>query len=126
MSGRDARLSAEERAALANLEAAAMADDPNLSTRLRGGSPTRWGLAGSKARQGFSLVLARLTHLGWWGAPVAAVGLAVIVISVATSVWLGLLGAALAVSGLTSVAHAASTTIRRRASAASRQPPVPD
>jgi hypothetical protein len=122
MSGRDSRLSAEERAALANLEAAATADDPNLASRLRGSRPARLGAVGSKARESLTGLLSRLTHLGWWGAPVAAVGLALLVISIAVSLWLGLLGAAAAVAGLTSLANAVVARVRNRSSGSAKPP----
>jgi Protein of unknown function (DUF3040) len=88
----DASLTARERAALASLEAMAAAEDPQLARRLRGSSGLRW--------------LPRLPTIpvwsrrSWWGGPVALVGLVVMLLSVSTSLWPGIVGAVLATAGL--------------------------
>src|SRR5271167_2511327 len=97
MSARDSRLSAEERAALAHLEAAAAAADPHLASRLRGSGPARLGAVGSRVRRDLAALATRVTHLGWWGALVAALGLVLIVLAVPTSPWVGVAGALVAV-----------------------------
>jgi Protein of unknown function (DUF3040) len=111
MNARDSRLSAEERAALAHLEAAATADDPHLATRLRGSGSARLSLLGSKAHRDLSALGARVLGLGWWGLVVAAVGFAMIVLAVSTSLWLGVGGALITVTGLIGVGHAVERRI---------------
>jgi hypothetical protein len=106
MNARDSRLSAEERAALAHLEAAATADDPHLATRLRGSGSARLSLLGSRVHRGLSAAAARVLGLGLWGLVVAAVGLAMIVLAVSTSLWLGVAGALVTVAGLIAVGQA--------------------
>jgi hypothetical protein len=107
MSTRDeARLTAQERAAFAGLEAAAAADDPQLAKRLRGSSGiwvksvvtrgTRWAAAGWQW----------IVHLGWWGIPVALVGLLLVVVSMSVGLPLGLAGTLIATLGLYLVARA--------------------
>jgi hypothetical protein len=117
MNARDSRLSAEERAALAHLEAAATADDPHLATRLRGSGSARLSLLGSRAHRDLSAIGARVLGLGWWGLVVAAVGFAMIVLAVSTSLWLGVGGALITVAGLIAAGHAIERRIadvRRR------------
>jgi Protein of unknown function (DUF3040) len=102
----DARLTAQERAAFAGLEAAAAADDPQLAKRLRGSNgiwirsvlsrTTRIAAAGSQ----------RLLHLGWWGIPIALVGLLLVVVSMSAGLVLGVVGALISASGLYLVARA--------------------
>ena len=111
MSTRDSRLTAEERAALAHLEAAATADDPHLATRLRGSGSARLNALGSKAHRDLAALATRAFHLGWWGLGFAVVGLAMMVLAVSTGLWLGILGTIVAVMGLMSVAHAVERRI---------------
>lgn len=107
MSTPDASLSPQERAALANLEAAATAADPQLAARLRGGGRLR--VSSFPPRVMAYLVgrwKAALT-LGWWGAPVALVGFALMVLSLSTGLYLGIPGALASFFGLHLVVHAA-------------------
>ena len=102
----DARLTAEERAALSNLEAMAMADDPQLAARLRG--PGRWHLGKAAARMQSFARRARVPAWAyelWFCVSAVAVGLALTVLSLAVGWWLGVLGAALAACGLTLLLH---------------------
>jgi hypothetical protein len=98
----DARLTAQERAALSNLEALATADDPQLAARLRG--PTRWS------------PLVRLPTLPAWvrsiwiAVPAMLVGLALTVASLSIGLAVGVIGAGVAAAGLWSVV----TTAERR------------
>jgi hypothetical protein len=99
MSTRDeASLNARERAALANLEAQAAADDPQLARRLRGSS--RFRLVTTLPR------IPAWLWQSWWGAPVAVVGLVLIVLSLSTGLVVGLVGAAMAAAGLRMVVGA--------------------
>jgi Protein of unknown function (DUF3040) len=101
----DARLTAQERAAFAGLEAAAAADDPQLAKRLRGSNriwirsvltrTTRIAAAGSH----------RLLNLGWWGIPITLVGLLLVVVSMSAGLLLGVVGAVISAFGLYLVAH---------------------
>jgi hypothetical protein len=109
----DARLTAQERAAFAGLEAAAAADDPQLAKRLRGSNGiwiksvltrcTRWAAVGWQ----------RLAHLGWWGIPIALVGLLLVVVSMSAGLTTGVVGALISTLGLYLIARA----IRDRRSA---------
>jgi hypothetical protein len=102
----DARLTAQERAAFAGLEAAAAADDPQLAKRLRGSNGiwirsvltriSRIAAAGSH----------RLLNLGWWGIPIALVGLVLVVVSMSAGLLLGVVGAVISTVGLYLVARA--------------------
>jgi len=103
----DARLTAQERAALSSLEANATADDPQLAVRLRG--PGRWSISAHWARLRFSVrpgVPAWAISL-WFAIPAVVLGLVLVVLGVALGWELGVGGAVLAVAGLTSlVRHA--------------------
>jgi VIT1/CCC1 family predicted Fe2+/Mn2+ transporter len=88
----DGSLTAQERAALANLEAAAETEDPHLAARLQGLSR-------------FHLI-ARLPKVPvwlrsrWWGAPVVVAGLVLVVVGLSTGWVVGTAGAVIAASGL--------------------------
>ncbi len=102
----DARLTAQERAAFAGLEAAAAADDPQLAKRLRGSNGiwvksvltrgSRWAAVGWQ----------RLVQLGWWGIPIVVVGLLLVVVSMSVGLALGVAGALISTLGLFLVARA--------------------
>ncbi|HEX6395233.1 MAG TPA: DUF3040 domain-containing protein [Acidimicrobiales bacterium] len=95
----DARLTAQERAALSNLEALAAADDPQLAARLRG--PNHW------------IPLLRLPaipgwiHSLWLAAPAVVVGLVLTVVGLSVGLVVGVVGACLAAAGLWSLVAAA-------------------
>lgn len=100
MSIRDARLSPQERAALANLEAAAAADDPQFAARLRGSPLFR--LQATIPRLFAWLVgqwRALLRNL-WWGVPLAAAGFVLMVAGLSVSGWVSGTGAVMAALGL--------------------------
>jgi len=88
----DPSLTAKERAALASLEATAAAEDPQLASRLRG----------SRRLRLFTRMPAIPTWLRsmWWGVPVLAVGLALVILSLSVNLVLGFVGVALAGAGL--------------------------
>jgi Protein of unknown function (DUF3040) len=94
----DASLSARERAALASLEAQAAAEDPQLSRRLRGSN--RFRLVTRVPR------IPAWLWQSWWGAPVAVIGLALMVLSASTGLVVGLVGAVTATAGLRMLAGA--------------------
>jgi hypothetical protein len=114
MSTPDASLSPQERAALADLEAAAAADDPQLAARLRGGRRLHaWTLP----HRVMTFVVGRwkaLLTLGWWGAPIAAVGLTLMILSLSAGLLLGVIGVVLGLFGLSLVTHAAHGAWRRQ------------
>jgi hypothetical protein len=96
----DARLSAAERAALADLEAAALADDPIFASRLKGSTA-------SEARRAFAVVdtflrrlSVRVLCLRWWGLLLVVVGLGAVVVGLSVSAWISLLGVLVAGVGL--------------------------
>jgi len=114
MSTGDSRLSAEEQAALAHLEAAAAADDPHLDARLRGSAAARIGSLTSKA-EGLLGTTARFVGLlGWWGIPLVIAGLAMIVLAVPTTVWIAVPGALLCVSGIAALVAMVERRLSRR------------
>ncbi|MCU4186961.1 hypothetical protein K6U06_21525 [Acidiferrimicrobium sp. IK] len=98
-------LTAQERAALASLEARAAADDPRLADHLRGlrspkkrlrpvPKPGLSSVATAVARIWLSL------HPAVWGPLLTLVGLALVLLGVAASLALSLTGVAVAATGL--------------------------
>ncbi|MGH9094764.1 MAG: DUF3040 domain-containing protein [Acidimicrobiales bacterium] len=111
MSARDdATLSAQERAALAGLEARAESDDPRLANQLR-------GQKGPRPQVHLSVPPGLVA---WWsrtnllvvGPILAIAGLAGLVVGVSVSLVLGVAGAVVATAGLVMVAVAAEGRIR--------------
>ena len=95
----DARLTAQERAALSNLEALASADDPQLAARLRG--PARWRpLVPLPSLPGWIRSL-------WLAVPALVAGLALMVASLSIALVVGFVGAGVAAAGLWSIVTAA-------------------
>ena len=95
----DSRLTAQERAVLADLEATATADDPQLAARLRG--PSRWKLLASvPSIPGWIRSL-------WLAVPAILAGLVLTAVSLSTSLVVGVVGAGVAASGLWSLVSAA-------------------
>jgi hypothetical protein len=88
----DASLTARERAALASLEALAAAEDPQLAHRLRGSGRIHLSWRVPRVPDRF--------RTAWWGGPVVLVGLALMVLSLGTTLVLGVAGAGLATFGL--------------------------
>ena len=91
----DSRLTAQERAVLANLEATATADDPQLAARLRG--PGRWKVFAS-----LPSVPGWIRSL-WVAVPAILAGLALTALSLSTSLAVGVIGAGIAAAGLWSL-----------------------
>lgn len=122
MSAPDARLSAAERAALAGLEAAAAAADPHLAARLKGSSAARI--------RPVVPVVARMRpemlrwwflflRLGWWGAPLAVAGLALMVLGLSAGPAVAAIGAVCALAGLRLLAEKIERRRRPRPRSAS-------
>ena len=98
MSTPDARLNAAERAALADLEAAATAADPTLASRLKGGR-TNPAFTSARARllRTWLLLLMRARH---FGAPLTVLGLLLIVVGLSAGLTVSLAGVGLLALGL--------------------------
>lgn len=95
----DSRLTAQERAVLANLEATATADDPQLAARLRG--PGRWKLIASVPS------FPGWIRSVWLAVPAILVGLVLTAASLSTSLVVGVIGVVIAAAGLWSLVSAA-------------------
>jgi Protein of unknown function (DUF3040) len=102
----DARLTAQERAAFAGLEAAAAADDPQLAKRLRGSNGIWIRSVLSRVARIAAAGSQRLLNLGWWGIPIALVGLLLMVVSMSAGLFIGVVGALISTFGLYLVARA--------------------
>lgn len=114
MSAPDAKLSAAERAALADIEAAAVADDPHLAARLKG-APAHRLRSPLPLVHPLALRLWRaFLQLGWWGAPIAVAGFVLMALGLSVGLPVSLLGAVAALGGLRLVAEAVD---RRRRNA---------
>lgn len=113
MSTPDARLNAAERAALADLEAAAVAADPGLAARLRGGIGWRAGPALRSAHRRLARAWGVLLHAGWWGVPLAVAGFLLMVLGLGTTLALSATGAVMAAVGLRIVADMVSGRLAR-------------
>jgi len=88
----DASLTDRERAALASLEAVAAAEDPLLARRLRGTS--RLHLVAHLPR------IPGWLRSDWCAGPLVLVGMALMLVSMSTTVALGVAGAVVAAVGL--------------------------
>jgi hypothetical protein len=95
----DSRLTAQERAVLADLEALATADDPQLAARLRG--PSGWKFV--PRIPSFPGWIRSL----WLAVPAVVVGLVLTAVSLSTSLLIGIVGVAMTAGGLGSVVTAA-------------------
>lgn len=118
MSTPESRLSAAERAALADLESAAAAADPHLDARLRGRTPSRALPALARARVMVVRGWAVLLGLGWWGAPILLAGMGLTVIGLSQSLLVSIIGLVFAGVGLRVLAE----LLDRRLSRSSRPP----
>ncbi|MDA8046007.1 MAG: DUF3040 domain-containing protein [Actinomycetota bacterium] len=105
MSTPDARLTAAEKAAFANLEAAAVAADPTLAARLRGRA--RWRSHPSVRATGIRALHLWVILLGLrvWGGPLVVTGFLLMALGLSAGLALSLLGAAMALLGLRMVAE---------------------
>lgn len=96
----DARLSAAERAALADLEAAAVAADPGLAAHLRGGAAWRLAPVLVAVRVWLERARGYLLRGRWWGIPLALAGLFLMGLGLSAGLAVSLAGAAMATLGL--------------------------
>lgn len=115
MSTPDAKLSAAERAALADLEAAAVAADPGLAALLRGGASRRVRSELRRLRGRLVKLSTLLMRARWWGVPVTVAGLILMVLGLASVVALSFAGALLTALGLTILAHMLQLRLTRTA-----------
>jgi hypothetical protein len=121
MSFQDARLSQQERAALASLEAAAAADDPQLAGRLSGTAVVRARAAIPRLLASVTTWLRSVERYAWMGGPIAAAGFALMVVGQSAGLAVGIVGAVLAAGGLTLAAHAGQAWIVRRFQSGSKE-----
>jgi len=123
MSTPDSSLSPQERAAFADLEAAARAADPHLAARLSPGSrsvharalPPRL-VSYAKGRWQIALRHAR------WGAPLLMVGVVLMVVGLWSNLAVSVLGAGAAAVALRLLVHAIHETVVARRSSTPRRP----
>ncbi len=115
MSTPDARLNAAERAALADLEAAAIAADPALAARLRGGPGWRARPALRSLRRRLARTWAAVLGSRWWGVPLAAGGMLLMAVGLGTTLALSAVGAVVAAVGIRVLAEMAAGRIARAA-----------
>lgn len=114
MSTPDAKLNAAERAALADLEAAAAAADPGLAARLRGGVTWRVHPAFRLVRLRLLAAWTTLLRASWWGVPMTLVGLLLMVIGIGSGLELSLAGAVVSALGLRVLAEIVVVRLRRQ------------
>lgn len=100
MSTPDARLNAAERAALADLEAAATAADPTFADRLRGAPVSRALPLVLSARAHLVRAWTTVLHTGWWGVPMVLVGLLLAAVGLSSAIVLSLVGGLICAVGL--------------------------
>jgi hypothetical protein len=123
----EAMLSAQERAALAQLEARAAADDPRLATQLRGDQLRRR----SPGRLPDAAWLTTIAGHLWaslrpalWGPVLLLGGLVLIVVGLSVSLLVGVVGVAMATAGIALLADVA--TDRLAVARARRALQIPD
>jgi hypothetical protein len=113
----DMVLSAEERAALASLEARAVADDPRLHDHLKSlRAARRFGAAAMPDFDWLTTGVARIwaqMHPMIWGPLLLVVGLAVTVLGVATTLVVGVIGVGLAGLGLALLVQAMTVKVEQ-------------
>jgi hypothetical protein len=119
MSAPDARLTPAERAALADLESAAAAADPELAARLKGAETRRLRPALIALRVRLRRYWARLLDTRRWSVPAIVAGLFFTVLGLSQGLLLSLLGVAVAAVGLRMAAETADRRLRRR-----KEPPA--
>lgn len=122
MGGGEEMLSAQERAALAQLEARAAADDPRLADHLRGAARRGGGRHELAAAAVLATRLWRRLHPPVWGPVLLVAGLALAVLGLSTTLAVGVLGVALTTAGLALVVEALAGRARRWAVRPARQP----
>ena len=101
----DATLSAEERAAFARIEAQAIADDPSLGASL-------WFRFEHQLR-GVITALSHRAYRAWVGAVVIVVGVGLVVVGLATTIALSVVGIVAVVAGALPVADRIRQRVER-------------
>lgn len=113
----DMVLSAEERAALASLEARAVADDPRLHDHLKSlRAARRFGAAAMPDLDWLTTAVARVwarMHPMIWGPILLVVGLVLTVLGVATTLVVSVLGVAIAGLGVALLVQATTTKVEQ-------------
>jgi Protein of unknown function (DUF3040) len=115
----DVSLNAEERAALASIEAKAAAEDPQLAALLKGSGR---GWLRSVLPRLAAVAAAKWRYLmahSWLGFPITLVGLALVVAGMSGGLVVGLIGAVLAAAGLRMGLQAVDDYRRRTRSSSS-------
>lgn len=115
MSTPDARLNAAERAALADLEAAAAAADPALAARLRGGLAWKAVPLVRSLRRRLVLWWAAVLQAGWWGVPLTVAGLLLMALGLSAGLALSVVGAVIAAVGVRVLVEMARLRMARTA-----------
>lgn len=115
MSTPDARLSAAERAALADLETAAAAADPGLAALLGGGTGRRIRSDVRLLRMWVLKVSRAVTGARWWGIPITVAGMALMVLGLGPALPLSFAGALVTAVGLGVIAHMVQAHLARLA-----------
>ena len=118
MSGpEEGMLTAQERAALANLEARAVADDPRLADHLRGLRAKRAALGAPTfdLRAAGAVLAAAWSRLcpTVWGPLLTAAGMVVTVLGLAVSVVVSAIGAGIAAIGLALLVQVGTARVER-------------
>lgn len=115
MSTPDSRLSAAERAALADLEAAAAAADPGLAALLRGGMGRRLHADLRWLRGRLTKIARAVPRVRWGGVPITILGLFLMVLGLASAIVLSFAGALLTALGLAVLVQMAHLRLARAA-----------
>ena len=105
MSAPDARLSAAERAALAGLEAAASAADPQLASRLKGARRSHRNVAVPRVVPVLLRAWATFLGIGWWAVPLTLAGLVLAVLGLSAGLAVSVIGVLAAAAGLRVIAE---------------------
>lgn len=109
----DARLNAHERAALAGIEMKAAAEDPLLARRLKGSG---WNLLVARVHKARTRM-----RRSWFAAPLIAVGLVLVTLSLSIAWPLGVVGSLMTMGGLWMLATGVQQRGAKRARTGSAQ-----
>jgi hypothetical protein len=107
-------LTAEERAALASLEAAAVADDPQFAAKLRGSILFRLRAVAPRVPAVLAGYWRAVLIHAWWGGPVMLAGLLMMWVGLSTSLAASLIGALVTTLGIRLLLQAIQTRLAGR------------